>query len=70
MINLFICIISLIVGIIIAKIEYKWQKNNYKNSSILLMTIAIICRFFCFFVTGFFLAETIKYFMGMPTLIF
>lgn len=70
MINLIICIVSLILGIILARVEYKWQINIYKNIPIWLMTTTIIGRIICFVSTGFFLGESIKYFGGVETLVF
>lgn len=70
MINLFICIVLLILGIILARREYKWKVNIYKNTPIWIETIVIIGRIICFILVGFFLAESIKYFCGVKTLVF
>ena len=69
MINLFICIVSLILGIILARLEYKWKVNIYKNTPIWLEIIVIV-RIICMFMCGFFLSELIKYFCGVKTLVF
>ena len=79
MINLIICISSLIIGLLICLVDYNFNCNikwinktpkfityNYKFISF----IIILLRFICFFSFGFFMMETIKYFNGQPTMIF
>ena len=79
MINLSICISSLIIGICGCWVDYNFNYNinlinktskfityNYKFISFIL----ILLRFICFFAFGFFMYETIKYFSGIETLIF
>ena len=66
MINLFISVFSLIIGILLAYYEIKLIKSyKYKYG-----IIFFIFRFICFFGTGFFLFEFIKYLTGIKTLIF
>ena len=79
MINLIICISSLIIGLLIGWVDYNFNYNikwinktpkfityNYKFISLIL----ILLRFICFFSFGFFIMETCKYFSGQTTIIF
>lgn len=66
MINLFVSVFLLIIGILLAYYEIKLIKSyKYKYE-----IIFFIFRFICFFGTGFFLSEFIKYLIGVKTLIF
>ena len=57
MINLFVSVFLLIIGVLLAYYEIKLIKSyKYKHAIIFL-----IFRFICFFGTGFYLSEFIKY---------
>jgi len=68
MINLFVSVFLLIIGILLIYFEIKLiksYKHKYKYAIIL-----SIFRLICFFGTGFFLSEFIKYLIGVKTLVF
>jgi len=79
MINLIICISSLIIGLFIVLVDYnfnyniKWINKTPKfitYNYIFISIILVLLRFICFFSFGFFIMETIKYFNGQPTIFF
>lgn len=63
MINIYICITALIIGIYMAWKEYINQFSKYAY-------IYHIISFVCMFVTGFFISESYKYLIGKPTIFF
>lgn len=65
MINLFISIFLLIIGVLLAYYEIKLIKS-YKYKRVIIYIFKLIC----FFGTGFFLSEFIKYLVDVKTLIF
>ena len=79
MINLYICISSLIIGIFICLVDYNLKINTnwmikvprliYRNFVFVDIALVIL-RFICFFSFGFFMMESIKYFDGVKTLFF
>ena len=79
MINLVICISSLIVGIFLCYLDYNLKYNSYwiiripkwvDRHFLLIDIILSTIRIASFFMFGFFIMETIKVIMGGPTLIF
>jgi divalent metal cation (Fe/Co/Zn/Cd) transporter len=66
MINLFASIFLLIIGISLAYYEIKLIKSHKLRRAIIFSIIRLIC----FFGTGFFLSEFIKYLVDVKTLIF
>ncbi len=79
MINLIICISSLIIGLFILWLKHNllwnpdwlvkipsWMRRHLTSIEIVLW----ILQFISFFLFGFFIPETIKYFNGQPTMIF
>ena len=79
MINLIICISSLIVGLFILWLKHNllynpnwlvripsWVRRHLVSIEIVLGILQSIC----FFSFGFFMMTTIKYFNGQPTMIF
>lgn len=66
MINLFASIFLLIIGILLSYYEIKLIKSYKRKRAIIFSIIRLIC-FFC---TGFFLSEFIKYLVDVKTLIF
>ena len=79
MINLIICISSLIIGLFILWLKHNllynpdwlvkipaWMRRHLVSIEIVLE----ILQFISFFAFGFFMMETIKYFNGQPTMIF
>ena len=79
MINLIICISSLIIGLFILWLKHNLSYNldwMVKIPTLVdryLASIKIvleILQFICFFSFGFFMMKTIKYFNGQPTMIF
>ena len=65
--NLIVCIIALVLGIYLSIWEYKARTVPHSKYLMLFVSIA---RLFLFFGVGFFGSETVKYFIGLPTLIF
>lgn len=63
MINLFVSVFLLIIGVLLVYYEIKSYKHKYA-------IILSIFRLICFFGAGFFLSEFIKYLTGVKTLIF
>jgi len=66
MINLFISIFLLTIGVLLAYYEIKLIKS-YKHKRTIIFHIF---KLICFFGTGFFLSEFIKYLVNVKTLIF
>lgn len=66
MINLIICIISLIVGIYLTIKRHRIVFKEFKKEPWWIQPLSTLC----FIMFGFFIMETIKYFTGIPTLIF
>ena len=79
MINLIICISSLIIGLFILWLKHNLLYNPdwfvkipslvYKHLVSIEIVLEIL-QFISFFTFGFFIMETIKYFIGQPTMIF
>ena len=79
MINLIICISSLIIGIFILWLRHNLLYNldwvvkiptwMYRYLASIKIVLEIL-QFISFFLFGFFIPETIKYFFGRETLIF
>jgi len=67
MINLIVCIIFLILGIYFTKLSIKWRTTMHLTYT---MALLMFIKIFCFFCVGFFGSETVKYFAGLPTIIF
>lgn len=72
MVNFSIAIGSLIIGIVICYIHYRFDlkyigKGNPAKYGII-SAFLVVLRFLFFFTCGFFLFETIKYFSGLKTL--
>lgn len=73
MINLIICISSLIIGLLICWVDYNLKTNInwmikiprliYRHFKFVDIALSIL-RFISFFSFGFFMMETIKYFNG------
>ena len=66
MINLYICIASLIIGCLIFYKRYRIQFVEYRKEPWWIAMLQIVI----FFIFGYFLGETIKYFNGDQTLFF
>ena len=67
MINLIVCIIFLILGIYFTKLSIKCRITMHLTYT---MALLMFIRILCFFFVGFFGFETLKYFIGLPTIIF
>jgi hypothetical protein len=67
MINLIVCIIFLILSIYFTKLSIRWSMSVH---SIYVMIGLEIIKISSFFFVGFFGSETLKYFIGLPTIIF
>ena len=65
MINIIICILSLALGLIVCHYEIKKTNNTLEY-----YFVWAFARFFLFFMFGYFLTESVKWIVGIKTLIF